>query len=434
MSNPPLQGVRVLDLTVVWAGPYATQLLADLGAEVIRIESTQFFQSTTRGVIPRPPKEMVAAMGPVGGGFPDSDPGERPWNRHALFNCHARNKRSMTVDLAKPEGKEIFLKLLESSDVFVENNEYNTVFNLGIDYESARRHKPDIIYVSSNGMGHTGPWKDFIGYGLQFEAIFGHTSIIGYPDMDPSGAPQSVVADGAAGPGTAFAVLAALKHRNETGEGQYIDFAQGENVINHLAEPYLDYSLNGRVAGPTGARQSFAAPQGSYPTDGDDEWIVITVGSDAEWMRLTAVAGHPEWGDDPRFASFVARREHHDELDRLLSQWTRQHNDKALFLMLQAAGIRAGHVMHEKHAFDDPHLNDRGFFVELTTEDTGSYRYPGADWRLSETPVQFWRGPVMLGEDNEYVYKEILGVSDDEYDRLVAEGHIGTELVENVRT
>ncbi len=434
MAKLPLEGIRVLDLTVVWAGPYATQLLADLGAEVIRIESTQFFQNTTRGIMPRPPKEMVKAMGAVGGGFPDSDPGDRPWNRHALFNNHGRNKRSMTVDLTKPEGKEIFYELVKKSDVFIENNEYNTVFSLGIDYETMRQHKPDIIYVSSNGMGHTGPWKNFIGYGLQFEAIFGHTSIIGYPDMDPSGAPQSVVADGAAGPGTAFAVVAALKHRNETGEGQYIDFAQGENVINHLAEPYIDYSMNGRVAGPMGNRQPFVAPQGAYPTNGDDEWIVITIGSDDEWRRFCDVAGHPEWATDERFSSFPGRWENHDELDRLISEWTRGHNDKALFLMLQAAGVRAGHVMHEKHAFDDPHLNERSFFVELTSEDTGTYRYPGPDWTLSETPVQFWRGPVMLGEDNEYVYKTILGTSDAEYDRLVADGHIGTELAENVRT
>lgn len=434
MATLPLEGIRVLDLTVVWAGPYATQLLADLGAEVIRIESIHFYQNTTRGIMPRPPKELVPSMGPVGGGFPDADPGDRPWNRHALFNQHARNKRSVTIDLTKPEGKEIFYELVSKSDVFVENNDYKTVFSLGIDYETLRQHKPDIIYVSSNGMGHTGPWRDFIGYGNQFEAIFGHTSIIGYADMDPSGAPQSVVADGAAGPGTAFAVLGALKHRQETGEGQYIDFAQGENVINILAEPYIDYAMNGRVAGPMGNREPIFAPQGCYPTNGDDEWIVITVASDEEWRRLAEVAGHPEWATDPRLAGFAGRWEHHDEIDRLLSEWTRGHTDTALFLMLQAAGVRAGHIMHEKHAYNDPHLNEAGFFVELTTSDTGTYRYPGPTWKLSETPVEFWRGPVMLGEDNEYVYKTILGRSDGEYERLVAEGHIGMELDENVRT
>ena len=434
MATLPLEGIRVLDLTVSWAGPYATQLLADLGAEVIRIESLHFHQSMTRGAMPWPPKERVKSMGVVGGGYPDSDPGARPWNRASLFNCHGRNKKSMTVDLTRPEGKQIFYDLIKESDVFVENNEYNTVFSLGIDYETLRRHKPDIIYLSSNGLGHTGPWRHFIGYGLQFEAIFGHTSITGYADMDVSGAPQSVAGDAAGGPAGAFMVLGALRHRQETGEGQYIDMGQGENLINHLAEPYIDYAMNGRVAGPMGNRQPFVAPQGAYPTNGDDEWIVISIGSDEEWRNLCEVAGHPEWAADERFSSFAGRWEHHAEIDRLISGWSRRHNDKALFLMLQAAGVRAGHVMHEKHAFDDPHLNDRGFFVELATEDTGAYRYPGAAFGLSETPVRFWRGPVMLGEDNEYVYKTILGKSDAEYDRLVEAGHIGMDYVDTVRT
>lgn len=434
MARLPLEGIRVLDLTVVWAGPYAAQLLADLGAEVIRIESTQFFQSTTRGLMPRPSREMVAAGGPVGGGYPDSEPGARPWNRHALFNVHARNKYSMTVDLTRPEGLEIFFDLVKKSDVFLENNEYETVYKLGIDYESLRAQKPDIVYCSSNGMGHTGPWRHFVGFGMQFEAIFGHNSFIGYPDMDPSGGPQSVVADGAAGPATAFAILAALHHRNLTGEGQYIDFAQGENVMNHFGEVFLDYSMNGRVAGPAGNRQPFAAPQGAYRTKGDDEWLVLTISSDREWQAFCDVAGHAEWASDPRFRDHEGRWQHHDELDALLSRWAADHDNYALFLELQAAGVTAGPVLHEEAAYRDAHLNEREFFVELTQEDVGTYRYPGADWKLSETPVEFRKPPVRLGEDNEYVYKTILGVSDERYRELEAAGHIGMEVVDDPRT
>lgn len=434
MAQLPLEGIRVLDLTVVWAGPYGTQLLGDLGAEVIRIESGQFWQSTTRGVMPRPPEAIVKNGGPVGGGFPGGEAGERPWNRASLFNCHARNKYSMTVDLQRPEGKEIFYDLVSRSDVFVENNEYETVYKLGIDYDSLTVHRPDLIYLSSNGMGHTGPWKDFIGYGIQFESIFGHLSMTGYADMDPSGAPSSVAGDGAAGPMIAFAVMAALHHRNRTGKGQYIDMAQGENLINHLAEPYLDYSMNGRVAGPTGNRQTIAAPQGAYPTKGDDEWIVFSIMSDDEWRRLAHLAGRPEWATDPRYRTAVGRWNRHDELDREIAAWTRNHDNYALFHMMQAAGLRAGPIIHEAHAFRDPHLSERDFFVELTQADAGTHRYPGADWKFSATPVQFRKAPVMLGEDNEYVYKHVLGYSDERYEELVAAGHITMEVVEAPKT
>ena len=428
----PLQGIRVLDITLVFAGPYATMFLADLGAEVIRVESLNVFPSTTRGQAARPSKE-AEARAPTSR-YPDRDPGERPWNRAAMFNAHARNKHSMTVDLTTPEGKDVFRQLVEVSDLFIENNAPGSIDRLGISYPVLKEWNPRLIMISSCGMGQTGPWYHFRGYGGMFEALYGHASATGYPDLDVEGIPGSIAADGASGVATAFAAVMALHQREKTGKGTYIDFSQGENFVNHLGELFMDYEMNGRVAGPLGNRDHLRTlVQGAYPCAGEDEWIAITIGKIEQWQTLCRTMGRPELIEDRRFADMDALRSNHDEVDNIIGAWTADQDPEELFHRLQKEGIVAGHVMHEPRCYADPHLKEREFFVPITAPEVGTHLYPSTAFKMSKIPFVVRKPPVRLGEDNDYVYREVLGFTEEQYDKMKALGHIGMDYAPHVR-
>lgn len=430
----PLTGVRVLDMTVVWAGPYSAMFLADMGAEVIRVESTQRLNSTTRGQFAHPPKEVELRRPPGASGFPNSDPGDRPWNRGGIFNAHARNKYSMTVDLAKPEGMELFYQLVAKSDVLVENNSAGALPRLGISYEKLSAINPRFIMVSSAGMGQTGPWKGYKGWGTQFEALYGHSSVIGYPDMDVNGVPGSVVADATTGVTIAMATTMALIQREKTGKGMYLDVAQGETFVPHLAEYFMDYTINGRVGQTTGNRQQGMA-QACFRCGGpdDDSWIVITIYTEEQWRTLCDIMGKPELKDDPRFSTMKALEANQDDFDQVVEAWTLTQDSFKLLPVLQAARIPSGPIIHEDEAYRDPQLEARGFFVPIDHPEIGVHRYPSTTFQMSKTPFIVRKPPIRLGEDNEYVYKQVLGVSDADYERLTAEGHIGMDYAPHVR-
>lgn len=429
-ANLPLNGIRVLDITVVWAGPYSTMFLGDMGAEVIRVESVNIFPSATRGRFAHPSKE--AEQKAPTSLYPDRDPGERPWNRSALFNGHARNKLSMTADLKTEKGKEAFRRLVEISDVFIENNALGSMERLGLTYDNVRSWNPKIIMVSSTGMGQTGPWSHFRGFGSHFEALYGHASVTGYPDLDATNTPGSVAADAAAGVAIAFAVVTALHNRNKTGEGAFIDLSQGENFVHHLGEYFMDFSMNGTISGPSGNRSPLYI-QGCYSCRGADEQIIISLGSFDEWKTLCSIMNKPELLSDVRFKSMETLHEHHDEIDEIIGKWTMKFDPIELFHHLQNSGIVCGPVIHEEHAFNDPHLKERGFFVPITQEDVGTHLYPGQAFKLSENPFQVRKPPVLLGEDNNYVYQELLNLSHDEYQALKDLGYVAMEYAPHVR-
>ena len=431
MTKLPLEGVRILDITVVWAGPYCTALLADLGAEVIRVESLNFFVPITRGVTARPTEDYLKGLGPSAGGLPGRVPGARPWNRSSVFNGHARNKRSMTVDILKPEGMEVFKRLVGVSDVFVENNPTETMDKLGISYEMLKKQKSDIVMLRMPAYGNTGAYKNYRAHGTHIEGVTGHSLLRGYPDMDPSANSPVLMSDAAAGAQGAFAVLAALHYRRRTGQGQLIELSQAENAMSLLGESLLDYSMNGRIAATIGTRHPYAI-QGCYPCLGDDRWVSITIYGDDDWEAFCQALGAPVWCRDERFNTAAGRHRHHDELDRHISLWTSQHGHFQVMHLLQEAGVAAGPVMDQKDAYNDPHLDQRGFFQEAYQEDTGTHRYPGAPFKLSDMDIGIRRGPVRLGEDNEYVYKTLLNYSDEEYSQLEADGHIGMDYNEGV--
>jgi len=265
MNKLPLEGIRVLDFTVVWAGPFAAMLLADYGAEVIRVESLRYFPSVTRGLMPHPDQAIIRTMPGYGAAYPDRDPGARPWNRHPMFNPHARNKLGMTVDLSRAKGRELFAQLVSISDVLIENHSARFMENLGLTYEVLSRRKPDLIMVSMPAFGMSGPYKYYQGFGINVESICGLTWLRAYPDADLTDTSSTLHMDAVSGAGAGFAIMAALLYRRRTGKGQFIDFAQAENLMQSIGETLMDYTMNGRVQTSLGNRHPMMAPHGCYP-------------------------------------------------------------------------------------------------------------------------------------------------------------------------
>ena len=430
-SRLPLEGVRVLDMTAVWAGPSATMLLGDLGAEVIRVESLQFFPVITRGGVVRPQSnaEMEAYTNPFFNSYVDFDPGTRPWNRFGGFNVMGRNKRSMTADLRRPEGVEIFKKLVAVSDVVVDNYAFGVMERLGLGDGPLRAANRRLVNVSMPLFGNSGPNRAIGGMGSVVDAWSGFLAMRGYADFDV-GASQTVThMDSASGPNTAFAVLCALRERERSGKGQFIDFSQSENMLQAVGEYFLDCQWNGRDPAALGNRDRWGGVQGCYRCSGTDHWVVLTVRTDEEWRLLGQAMGDPAWSQDERFASATLRYQHHNEIDRLIGEWTSQLSPDDAMNRLQRAGLPAGRVLNERDAFDDPHIRARGFFIETTHPEAGTHLMPGHQWKAYDTPLRADRPAPLLGEDNEYVYKQLLGYSDADYQRLVQEQHIGVEYL-----
>ena len=428
----PLEGVRVADITVVWAGPHVTQLLGEWGADIVRVEPVNRIQPYSRGaerIMPREQAKRLAAAGAAAAGtpgYPDDDPLEDPWNRSASFNSHARNKRSMACDVMSPEGREAFMRLIERSDVFVENNVPATIERAGITYEQLRERNPRIIVLRMPAYGLSGPYKNYRGFGTHVEGMIGHHHLRGYPDMTPEATGEAFTADAMAGVMGALAVTMALRHRNRTGQGQQIEMPLAEAFLPVLGQPILDYTMNGRVTPPQGNGHPWRAPHGVYRCAGDDQWIAIDVGSDEAFGALCRVLGDDALAADARFATPERRWEHAAALDAALGERTATRDKSALFHALQAAGVTAAPVHDELEALADPQLNARGFFEQLDGPSTGLQTYPGLLFRLRDTPNRLRTPPVRLGEHNEEIYLALLGYSREQYDALVAKGLIGT--------
>ena len=430
----PLEGLRVLDLTVVWVGPYATRQLADWGAEVIRVEPLNLFQPITRGANARPSKELLQMSRSHTMAAPDWEPGPRPWNRMPLFNSHGRNKLSMTLNLHEPGGREVFNRLLPVSDVLIENNVPETIDKLGLDYQELQRVNPGLIMVRMPAYGLSGPYSGYRSLGTHMECVNGHTSVRGYPGMDPSFQGDVFTADSAGGIMAAFATLLALRHRRRTGKGQLIELATAEAFVPLLGQAMMDYTMNGRVQSSLGNRHPYKAPHECYPCQGEDRWVVLAVGSDEEFQRLCQLmerdgvkGANGSLAQDPLFADSLSRYKHQDELDSIIAAWTGQQDAIELARLLQEHSITAGAVTNEADLYDDPHLQARDYFHPLTGEELGTHLYPGPLWQMSKTPNRLRLPPCRLGEHNDYVYRELLGLSPEEIADLEAKGHIGMD-------
>lgn len=422
MANLPLKGLRVIDFTVVWSGPTVSMYLSDLGAEVIRTDNPWVFPSSTRGLVARPTPAQMAMMGIMGGAFPDSDPGEFPWDRNAMFNWHARGKKLATLDLRKESGREVFLKLVEKSDVLVENNNIKVLDHLGIGVDTLHKVNPRLVILRLPPLGMDGPYSTFLGLGAHFEAFAGVTAVRGYPDSAPATTTSVFQMDPAAGAVGAFAVMAALRRRKRTGVGEVVALPQVENEMNHIGEMFIDAASTGNPSLPLGNRdRNFV--QGVYPASGEDRWVSITIRDDADWAAVVSELGNPAWAADARFGSQAGRLAAQDEIDAQLSAWTSQRTRDEVFHALQARGVPAGPLYDEADIFGDPHVAERGLLRELDSVNAGRYKYPAHHWHWTG-PAMKWEPVGAMGADNEYVYKEVLGLSDAAYAKLESEGHI----------
>jgi crotonobetainyl-CoA:carnitine CoA-transferase CaiB-like acyl-CoA transferase len=424
-SYGPLAGLRVVDLTVALAGAFTTMLLADLGAEIVKIESLQHYPTPTKG-----PRHPLRGDDPVAMSatrdYPGADPGPDPWNRLSWFNAQARNKLDATMDITRPRGRELFLRLVERADGLVENNAPGLLEKLGVAPDVLLERNPRLIVVRMPPLGLSGPDHAVTGFGWHFEDLGGFLKVQGYPDGEEVG---SIFMDGASGPAGANAFLMALLRRRRTGRGTVCEVSQVENMVCHIGDLVMDAAMHGRVPRRWGNRSPDFAPQGVYRCAGRDAWLALTVRDDGEWDRLRQVLGDPEPLRTRSLITLAGRHRAHDEIDGAITAWTAGRDKVAAARCLQEAGIPAGPVLDEADASSDPHLHERGFFHFLEHPSAGVHLHAGANFHLSATPPAIWRAAPVLGQDNEYVYKQVLGIPDDEYEDLVADGHVGTEYV-----
>ena len=395
-----LQGIRVLDFTWIHAGPSATRILSDQGAEVIKVESNN-------------------ALSVVGG--PASATARGLGQRH---NWNA-GKLSISLNMKTPQGIDIAKRLVAVSDVVAENFSGRVMPSWGLDYDSIRPINPGIIMLSMSGLGRTGPWKDRVSYGQTLQAWSGFTELTGFPDTDPSG-PASAYSDAVGGMAGAQAVLLALIHRSRTGRGQWLDVSQFESLSSLLETLVLDMSVNGSdaVSIRTGNRlpHGGGAPHGAYRCQGEDRWVVITVFTDEEWGAFVEALGNPQWAADPRFASVDARERNADALDAGVETWTTERTAEEAMSRLQAAGIAAGVVQSGADLSRDPQLKERAFFRRVP-DHLGEVRIiESAPYKLSRTPGAVTRGAPAFAADMTYVLRELLGMSDDEVEDCAIAG------------
>jgi benzylsuccinate CoA-transferase BbsF subunit len=409
----PLEGIRVADFTWVWAGPYCTLQLAYMGADVIRIE-TKTRPCVTRMLPPWP-----------GGVFDGLD-------KSGYFNQYNQGKKSLSLNFRHPEAKEVAWRLIKQSDIVTNNFAAGVMEKLGFGYEEIRKVRPDIIMISLSGYGDTGPYRDYVAYGPAQVPLSGLSSLTGYKGFPPMHAGFSY-ADPNAGIHGSFAVLAALYHRQKTGEGQYIDMSQWECAMDVLGEGILEYTMNGREPERNGNRDPHMAPHGIFRcldrpdkirdpfTAAEvtiDQWASIVCVDDAAWGRLARAIGKPELAGDPRFATLAARKRNEDELEAIVTSWTSSRMPGDIVAELQRAGVAAGACADNRYLAEDPHLNARKYFVELNHPVVGVKRHCGIPWRMSATPCEVRAPAPCLGQHTDEIMRGLLGYGADEVESL----------------
>lgn len=396
----PLEGTRVVDLTMVWAGPLGTRLLGDYGAEVIKVESpTQWDQLRGLGMIPRT---------------------EPKWfNRSAYFNHNNRNKYSLALDLRQADGRDLLLALCAKSDVIVENYRADVMDNFGLSYEQVKAVNPRIIYVSMPGHGKTGPESGYVSYGSNVEQLAGLVSISGYDGGEPMKTGFSY-GDPMAGTALVGAVAVALRQRNRTGEGMYIEMAQREVLTTFVGEYVVDYSMNGELRQPIGNRHPMYAPHNRYACAGPNNWVAIACETDEQFAKLCTVIDQPGAAVDPRFATAAGRMAHAEEVDALIEAWTSVRGHYEAMHILQRAGVPAGALLTIPELMSDPQLRYRGAWQEQTQPDAGTWEQEAPPWKLPATPGAMRVPSPGFGEHNSYVFRDLLGLDDEKIASLYA--------------
>jgi crotonobetainyl-CoA:carnitine CoA-transferase CaiB-like acyl-CoA transferase len=397
----PLEGLRILDFTHVLAGPYATRILADMGADVVKVNSAE---------------RALAGNGP-----------ESPY--YVMWN---RNKRALALDMRNPEGRAVCRQLCDQADVVIENFAVGVLDRWGIDYGTVAATNPGVIYVQMSGMGHGGPWSGYVTYAPTIHAISGLSHVTSVPGREDIGIGFSYN-DHQAGLHGTFAILAALEARRRTGAGQQVDLSQFEVGVNFLGPALLDWFANGHAARPVGNRLPYdaAGPHGVYPCRRRGEgilgerWIAIACSTDAHWSALCDVMGRPSWAANPAWATLAGRVADADALDAALATWTQQEDARELMQRCQAAGVPAGLVQDGVDlAEHDPQLRHLGFLTPI--EETGAP--VGQTWadrlplRFEATPCEEYHRVRLLGEDNASVLADWLGLDATATETIAARG------------
>jgi succinyl-CoA---D-citramalate CoA-transferase len=398
-ANPPLEGVRVVEMGSLLAGPFCGQLLADFGAEVIKVE-------------------------PPGKGDP-----MRQWGRHRKngrtlwWPIIARNKKSVTLNLREEEGQELVRKLIAGADVLVENFRPGTMERWGLGYEDLSAANPSLVMVRVSGYGQTGPYRDRAGFGSIGEAMGGIRHVTGFPDRPPPRVGISFGDSLAATFGALGAVTALYNREARGGSGQVVDVGIYEAVLALMESTIPEYALAGHIRGRTGAILPFVAPSNTYPSS-EGDYIVIGANADTVFRRLAKALGHPEWAEDERYATHHARGENQEELDDMISAWTKERSADDVLEVMNEAGVPAGKLFTAKDMVEDPHYAARENVVTVEDQEIGPFPMQNVVPRLSETPGKVrWTGPT-LGQHNDEVYGGVLELSEREREDLRERGVI----------
>ncbi len=408
MFKKVFDGLKVLEFAWVAVGPQTSKYLADHGATVVRVESHTHFD-LFRGTSP----------------FPQNRPGV---DRSMFYGKYNANKYNATLNLTLPQGRELAWKFIQWADVLTESFRPGTMKKWGLDYESVNKVKPNIIYVSTSMQGQTGPFAQYAGVGSMISAVAGMGEISGWHDRIPS-PPYGAYSDFFCQRFLSTALIAALDNRQRTGKGQWIEQSQLESSVYFNSTLSLDYNVNGRVAGRDGNRLSYAAPHGVYPSQGEDRWVAISVFTDQQWQDLCEIMGITDLVKLDQFHTLLQRKSNEDELDYLVALWTSKQEATDIEVLLQNKGIPVSKVLKSSDLFEDPQLQHRKFYVRMHHSEIGTPAYQQqADYLLSKTPRETVMPSPCLGEHNEYVYKELLGLSDDDISDRIADGSITIDL------
>lgn len=402
MNNQPLKGVRILDFGWILSIPHCTAWLGTMGAEVIRVESMASID------------QMRASTGL---GAADGVPGI---NRSAGFNGLNYSKKSITINLTTPRGLALAKELVKVSDVVTENFATGVMERLGLGYEVLCTVKPDIIMLRGSTLGTTGPEKEATGWGPNACAYAGLPFITGMPGGPPADL-GATWPDYMIGTMMVFALLNALYHHRQTGEGQLVEVAMAEVVTAMIPEAVLEFTMNGRETPRMGNHDCVAAPHSVYPCAGDDQWVAIAVTDEEEWTALCRTMGNPQWAKDPRFADTFSRYHNQDELDDLIADWTRRRTAYEVMHTLQAAGVAAAPVTSIFDLMEDPQVRERGFVVEMDHSEVGLRKVAGLPVKFSAMPKLAYYPAPCLGQHNEEIFCSLLGLSQNEFIGLVKE-------------
>jgi crotonobetainyl-CoA:carnitine CoA-transferase CaiB-like acyl-CoA transferase len=418
----PLTGVRVIDLGEVYAGPNACALLADLGADVIKIENVRRMPAIVRGDLHPLPAPVVGYFG--------FDPGEQPWERFFFYHVVERNKRAITLDLKAPECREPFLKLVATSDIVISNYTPRGLESLGLGYDELRAAKPDIVFVHLAGFGTDGPYADNVAVASVAEAASGFWAMRGYGDSDPLRGNATVWSDVSSGATAAFAALAALRRRDLSGAGALIDQSQAEVMSCFAAQGFLEWGWNGWAAHGLGDKDRFMAPHGCCATQGEDAWVAIAVPDDDTWPRLAEAIDRPDLAADAELAHLEGRKRREAELDDAISAWTDARTGEAAARYLQERGVPCVPLLHDDQVAGHPQVVVRGSVEDVDHSVVGRYPNTAGPYHFRGLKRPRRRPPTLLGEHNREVLCGLLGGHEESFTDLEQRGLIGTRFLE----